>query len=171
MASKGINNENLNVRDQRAAETRRAKKAAKAAALGKGGSKKAAATTFSMADVIEDKKNRPLNKLNRELETNGEVLGFSEKAHRLCKEHLSELVTNNEQAKHALREFAILGVNFKGDFNFDMGGLGLETIQNEWPSLKVWAFGAKHGECLNYGKHFPSVLKGQPSWMTIIRIA
>ena len=170
MASKGINNENLNVRDQRAAETRRAKKAAKAAALGKGGSKKAAATTFSMADVIEDKKNRPLNKLNRELERQEKTLSFSAKAHILCRDSgTMEIVA--EQEKQQNRLFLLLGCDFRGDFNFERR-LGLEEIHREWPSLKNWAFTARHGAYLDHGKHFPSALGGEtPTWMTIIRIA
>lgn len=169
MASKGINNENLNLRDQRAAETRRAKKQAKAAALGKGGSKKAQVATFDMFSVIEDKKNKPLNRLNRELEKQGETRTFAQKAHLICREYIAAEKLP-EQEKHQNRMFLMLGCDFKGDFNFEKK-LGLEQIQNEWPTLKVWAFGAKYGDCFDHGKHFPSVLKGEPAWLTIGRIA
>ena len=170
MASKGINNENLNVRDQRAAETRRAKKAAKAAALGKGSKKQAISSSFSITDVIEDRKNRPINRLNRELEKQGETLNFGAKAHILCRDSgTMEIVA--EQEKQQNRLFLLLGCDFRGDFNFERR-LGLEEIHREWPSLKNWAFTARHGAYLDHGKHFPSALGGEtPTWMTIIRIA
>ena len=169
MGSKGINTTDLVKRDRDAMETRRAKKQAKAAALGKG-SKKAEASSFSMADVVEDKKNRPLNKLNRELERQEKTLSFSAKAHILCRDSgTMEIVA--EQEKQQNRLFLLLGCDFRGDFNFERR-LGLEEIHREWPSLKNWAFTARHGAYLDHGKHFPSALGGEtPTWMTIIRIA
>lgn len=163
MAGKG-GTANTHDREVKATEIRRAKK--QAAALG--GSRKAEKRSFSMTDVIDDKRRKPLNALNHALREEGVELAFGKKAHIIASEYLN-VSRGTEMERHRDREFMILGVDWKGDFNVEKT-LGLETIQNEWPTHKLWAFGAKHGEVLDIGKHFPSFLGGSPSWMTIGRI-